>query len=59
MRTYSLALGWAAAILCLALAARLGWVEREAAELLLLVLPMIAFVTLLGGRDCRLTARRA
>ncbi len=59
MRTNFLALGWAAAILSLALAARLGWLDRDAAELLLLVLPMIAFVTLLGGRDCRVSARGA
>ena len=59
MRTYFLALGWAAAILLLALAARFGWVGREAAELLLVVLPMIAFVTLLGNRDCRPANRGA
>ncbi len=59
MRTYFLALGWAASILLLALVARLGGVERESAQLLLITLPMIAFITLLGGRDCRLTGRRA
>jgi hypothetical protein len=59
MRTYVSALCWAAAILLLAVVARFGWVEREAAGLLLLVLPMIAFVTLLGGRDCRCPAREA
>ena len=59
MRIYLLALAWAASILLLALSARLGWVEREAAELLLLVLPMIAFVTLLGGHNCRPTVREA
>ena len=59
MRTYFSAICWAAAIILLALSARHGWVEREAADLLLMILPMIAFVTLLGNRDCRLNARDA
>lgn len=59
MRTYVLAVCWATAILLMALAARIGWIERNAADLLLMVLPMIAFVTLLGGRDCRSVARGA
>lgn len=59
MRIYVSALCWATAILLLAVAARLGWVERGAADLLLMVLPMIAFVTLLGRRDCRPTLRGA
>lgn len=59
MRIYVSALCWATAILLLAVAARLGWVERGAADLLLMVLPMIAFVTLLGRRDCRPTFRGA
>lgn len=59
MRLYVSAICWASAILTLALAARFGWVEREAAELLLLVLPMVAFVTLLDSRDCRRPARDA
>lgn len=59
MRIYVSALGWAVAILLLAVAARLGWVDRAASDLLLMVLPMIAFVTLLGNRGCRPMARRA
>jgi len=39
-------------MLLLALAARLGWVEEKSAGTLLLVMPMIAFVTLLGNRPC-------
>lgn len=59
MRIYVSALCWATAILLLAVAARLGWVERGAADLLLMVLPMIAFVTLLPGAPCPRTAKEA
>lgn len=60
MRRYVSAGIWAAAILLLALGARFGLVERETADFLLMVLPMIAFVTLLGGGgDCRQSARVA
>ena len=59
MRILVLAVSWAAAILLLALAARLGWLDRAAAELLLMVMPMIAFVTLLADRTCRSTAQKA
>ena len=51
MRILVLAGCWAVAILLLALAARFGWLDRAAAELM--VMPMIAFVTLLGRRNCR------
>lgn len=59
MRTYFMAACWAVAILLLAVAARLDLVERASADLLLMVLPMIAFVTLLGGRNCRRGTREA
>ncbi len=59
MRTYILACCWAAAILLMAMAARFCWVERTGADLLLIVLPMIAFVTLLGRGSCRLASRGA
>ncbi|MEO8141041.1 MAG: hypothetical protein ABI617_00120 [Sphingomicrobium sp.] len=59
MRILVLAICWAAAILLLALAARLGWLDRAAADLLLMVTPMIALVTLLGRRNCRSIARAA
>ncbi|MEO7410065.1 MAG: hypothetical protein ABIU10_01915 [Sphingomicrobium sp.] len=59
MRTYISAGCWAAMILLVALGARLGRVDGAAAELLLMVLPMIAFVTLLDHRKCRLPAREA
>jgi hypothetical protein len=59
MRVLILAIGWAAAIMLLAVASRFGWLDREAADLLLMVMPMIAFVTLLGDRNCRLAARSA
>ena len=59
MRIYLLAVGWAMAMLILAMLARTGLVERDAANLLLLVMPMIAVTTLLGRGKCRLTAREA
>ena len=59
MRILVLAVIWAAAIMALALAARFGWLHRAAADLLLMVMPMIAFVTLLGSHKCRLAARSA
>ncbi len=59
MRLHVLAICWAAAILMLALVARLGWIPRGAADLLLMVMPMIAFVTFLGCRECLTTAREA
>lgn len=52
MRILVLAICWAAAILLLALAARLGWLDRAPADLLLMVMPMIAFVTLLQRGAC-------
>lgn len=59
MRIYILAACWAVAMLVLALLARTGLVDRDAAAFLLLVMPMIAFVTLLGRRDCQSTAQGA
>ena len=59
MRILVLAINWAAAILLLALAARLGWLDRAAADLLLVVMPMIAFVALIADRACRSTAQKA
>lgn len=59
MGTYIFALCWAAAILLLAVAARSGAVDQDTAAFLLMVLPMIAFVTLLGRRDCQPCARKA
>ena len=53
MRILVLAGCWAVVILLLTLAARFGWLDRAAAELLLMVMPMIAFVILLGRRNCR------
>lgn len=53
MRIYILAAGWAAAILLLAVFARSESIDRETANLLLLVMPMIAFTTLLPRGGCR------
>ncbi len=53
MSRYSTAICWAVAIMLLAAAARFGLADRATADLLLLVLPGIAFITLLNGRNCR------
>jgi len=57
MRTYILAGCWAMSMLILALLARAGLVERDTAGLLLLVMPMIAFTTLLGRGACLRTVK--
>ncbi len=59
MRTYILSVGWALAIVLVAIGSRAGWVDKRSAEFLLMVLPMIAFVTLLGRRNCRSAIRGA
>ena len=50
MSRYFLAVGWAAATVVLALVMRAGWIDREPAMTLLLVMPGLAFVTLQRGR---------
>ena len=47
------------AIVLVAIGSRAGWVDKRSAEFLLMVLPMIAFVTLLGRRNCRSAIRGA
>lgn len=59
MRIYILAMGWASALPLLAVSARLDWISQGTSDLLLMVVPMIAFVTLLGDRGCGRTARGA
>lgn len=58
MKLYFGALCWACAIVFVAIAARFGLLDRGAADVLLPVLPGIAFVTLLGGRECRPASAR-
>lgn len=41
---------WALAMVALALAARFGWADRDAAITVLLVMPLIAFTSILSGR---------
>ena len=53
MGRYFSAACWAMAIVMLATAARFGVVDRAAADLLLMILPGIAFITLLNGAKCR------
>ena len=52
MKQYCMPLCWAAAMIVMALGARLGWVERDAAMTLLLVMPVLAFVTMQRGGSC-------
>ena len=52
MYRFILALCWAMAMIVLASAAKLGWVERDAALTLLLVMPILAFVTIQRGGCC-------
>ena len=58
MNRYFSAVCWAIAIILIAVAARFGMVDRAAAELLLVALPGIAFITLLNGRKCRTAGAR-
>jgi hypothetical protein len=50
---------WALAMVLLATGARLGWVERDAALTLLLVMPLLAFTTLRRAACCLLASRDA
>jgi hypothetical protein len=60
MNRYFSAVCWAIAMLVLAAGARLGWVDRDAAMTLLLVMPMLAFITLQRrGGCCALSGRDA
>lgn len=59
MTRYYAAAGWAVAMLVLAIGARLGWIERDAAITLLLVMPILAFVTIQRGGGCTPAARDA
>ena len=52
MKQFVPALGWALAMIVMAVGARLGWVERDAALTLLLVMPILAFTTMRRGGCC-------
>ena len=43
---------WAVAMLVLALLARIGWIERDAATTLLMVMPILAWVSIQRNRRC-------
>ena len=54
------ALGWAFAMVVLAVGAHLGWVERDAAITLLLVIPILAVTSIRrGGLCCAAKSRNA
>ena len=59
MINYYSAACWAGAMLVLAAGAKLNWVDRDAAMTLLLVMPLLAFVTIQRGGCCTPTARDA
>ena len=50
---------WAAAMIVLAVLARLGWADRDAVLTLLLVMPILAVITLQRGGRCASTPRDA
>ena len=52
MGRYFSAACWAIAMLALAVLAKVGWVERDAAITLLMVMPILAFVTIQRGGAC-------
>ena len=52
MKQYCMPLCWAAAMIVMAVGARLGWVDRDAAMTLLLVMPVLAVVTTQRGGSC-------
>ena len=59
MNRYFSALVWAFVILSVALAGRFGWAESDAVETLIIVLPALAFITLVRGCSCRCWGRPA
>ena len=52
MRHYLPALYWAFAMIVLAIGARMGWADRDAVGTLMLVMPILAFTTIVGGNSC-------
>ena len=59
MRSYFPAACWALAMMVLAVLARFGFVDRDAAATLLLVMPILAFVSIQRGPRCTLSSRSA
>jgi hypothetical protein len=59
MTKYLSAIYWALAMIALAAGERLGWIDRQAANTLLIVLPLVAFNMLRRSGRCALTARDA
>lgn len=59
MIRYTVAICWAFAMIILALLAGNGWVARDAAAFLLLVMPALAFVTIQPRNRCDVTRQAA
>ena len=51
-------ISWASAILLTVIAKKFGVFDAEAADTLLLVLPIVAILSLKNGRECRLARRK-
>jgi hypothetical protein len=49
---------WAAAIVFTAIARRYGVFDIEAADTLLLVLPLVAILSLRNGRECSMAGKK-
>jgi hypothetical protein len=50
---------WAIAIILFAFAGRLGWADRHAVTSMLIIMPMLAFVSMQRVRRCATSAREA
>ena len=48
---------WAGAMLFVALGASLGYMDRDAAQIMLLAMPVVAINTIRNKRPCRLGSR--
>ncbi len=57
MIRYTVAICWAVAMLVLAVMAKTGWVARDSAAFLLLVMPALAFVTIQSRGRCGASRR--
>lgn len=50
---------WGLAMMVLAVLTRFGFVDHDAAATLLLVMPILAFISIQRGRHCTLSSRSA
>lgn len=55
MKRYFPAIYWAVAMIVLAIGARSGWVDRDAATTMLLIMPLVAFTAIITRRSAGCT----